>query len=145
MISRRKLLLGGAGGLFGLFALRLGLVTPEAAVATIIRRQLAYLTLSDVDIESFAHDLTAAGKTSRNKLRLIAAMAPLYRLLPVGGGGPASVRYGEERIVTEFLLSSDFFATGGDVARPVRYLGLYDPWQPGYACRQPFTDRSIEL
>lgn len=145
MISRRQLLLGGVCGLFGLAALRLGLVTPEAAVVTIIRRQLAYLILSDADIENFARDMTAAGKTSRNKLRLIAALAPLYRLLPVGGGGPASVRYGEERIVTEFLLSSDFFATGGDVSRPVCYLGLYDPWQPGYACRQPFTDRSIEL
>jgi len=143
MISRRMLLLGGAGGLFGLAGLRLGLVTPESAVAIIIRRQLAYLKIDDADVERFARDYTAAGRTSRNKLRLVAAVEPLFRLLPVGGAGPASVRYGEERVVTEFLLSSDFFVNGGDVALPVRYLGVHEPWKPGNVCRHPFAIRTV--
>lgn len=143
MISRRKLLLGSASGLFGLVGLRLGLVTPESAVVAILRRQLAYLKLDDADIEQFARDYTAAGRTSLNKLRLVAAVEPLFRLLPVGGAGPAAVRYGEERVVTEFLLSSDFFVNGGDVEQPVRYLGVHDPWKPGHVCRHPFAIRTI--
>ena len=145
MINRRKLLLGGVAGVASLFAVRLGLARPETAITTIIRRQLAYLTLSDADVESFARDLAATSKTSPGKMRLIAAMAPLYRLLPVGGGGPASIRYGEERIVSEFLMSSDFFINGSDVGKPVHYLGLYDPWKPGNACRQPFVNPSIDV
>ena len=47
-----------------------------------------------------------------------------------------TIRHGEERVVSAFLLSSDFFVNGADTSRIVRYLGFYDPLK---ACSNPFA------
>lgn len=143
LISRRGVLLGGAA-IVGLVALRLSLTRPEDAVVTVLRKRLSYLKLDDAGVLAFAKDFTAAGVMARNKLRVIAAMAPLYRWLPADDSTPAAVRHGEERIVTAFLLSSDFFRNGADEQKPVTYRHLYDPWAELAACQNPFARRELE-
>lgn len=138
LISRRALLFGGAGAL-GLVALRLGLSTPEDAVVLVLRKRLAHLTLDDAGVRAFAADFTASGKVARSKLRLVAAMSPLYHWLPADENTPNAVRHGEERVVTAYLLSSDFFTNGADETQVVGYQGLFDPWARPVACQNPFA------
>ena len=142
-ITRRGLLFGGAAVL-GLAALRLGLSRPEDAVIAVLRKRLSYLQLDEASLGNFARDFAASGKMARGKLRLIAALAPLYQWLPSDDSSPAAVRHGEERLVTAFLLSSDFFVTGADERRPVHYLRLFDPWSNPGACQNPFARRGPE-
>lgn len=147
MISRRSLLAGIAAlaALGSLAALRVGLAAPEAAVAAVIRKRLGYLRIDDATLAAFARDYTASAAIAPAKLRLIAALLPLYRGLPADTARPASIRYGEERIVTDFLLASDFFQHHADTKRPVQYLGLYDPWGPGAACGPSVQDRISQV
>lgn len=142
LISRRGLLFGVLAAL-GLAALRLGLSTPESAVGMVLRKRLSYLKLDDVGVTAFAADYTAAGKMARGKLRLVAAMAPFYYWLPASDDTPDAVRHGEERIVTAYLLSSDFFINGADDSRPVGYVGLFDPWTKLSACQNLFARLDI--
>ena len=142
-ISRRGLLFGGAAVL-GLAALRLGWSHPEDAVTAVLRKRLRHLQLDESGLRDFARDFAASGKMARDKLRLIAALAPLYQWLPSDDSTPAAVRHGEERLVTAFLLSSDFFLNAADERKPVRYLRLFDPWSNPGACQNPFARRGPE-
>jgi len=143
MISRRHLLYGGLG-IIGLTALRLGLTRPEDAIEIVLRKRLDYLVLEPAGVAAFATDFTAAGVMARGKLRLIAAMAPLYGWLPADETTPNAVRHGEERIVSAYLLSSDFFSSGADTQRPVNYRGLFNPWKSRDACNNTFARREAE-
>lgn len=137
-MSRRAVLFGGVAAI-GVVALRLGLSKPEDAVLTVLRKRLSYLKLDDAGLRAFASDFTASGTMARSKLRLIAAMAPLYHWLPTDERAPDAVRHGEERVVTAYLLSSDFFANGADESQVVGYKGLFDPWNTLVACQNPFA------
>lgn len=142
-VSRRGFLFGGAAAV-GLVALRLGLTQPEDAVVTVLRKRLSHLKLDEDGLRAFAADFTAAGKMARGKLRLIAALAPLYQWLPADDSTPIAVRHGEERVVSAYLLSSDFFVNGADEQQPVGYLGLFDPWNNPVACQNPFARIATE-
>jgi hypothetical protein len=139
VIQRRNLLLGLAGlGVVGA-ALRWSgaSLAPQDAVKTIIYKRLDYLSLDAAGVSQFAADYVSAMNISAAKLRLIGALAPIYRRLSSEPGHLLyhATRYGEERVVTRYLLSSDFFASGADETRTVQYLGFYDPLR---ACGNPF-------
>jgi hypothetical protein len=140
VIQRRNLLIGLAGlGVLGATLRWSGArLAPEDAVKTIIYKRLDYLSLDTAGVRQFAADYVAAMDISKAKLRLIAAFAPVYRRLSPAPGHflSSATRYGEERVVTRYLLSSDFFGSGSDEHRVVRYLGLYDPLR---ACGNPFA------
>jgi hypothetical protein len=112
-------------------------LSPEDAIVTIVHKRLGYLSLDEPGVRQFAKDYVAATNISGIKLRLIAALAPIYRRLPTSPANRVArgTRYGEERVVTCYLLSTDFFPSGSDEARTVRYTGLYDPLR---ACGNPF-------
>lgn len=42
------------------------------------------------------------------------------------------------RIVGDFLLSTDFFINKMDVTKPVKYIGIYDPYHK--PCSNPFSN-----
>lgn len=92
----------------------------EPAIATIVaelERALSGVPVERTTLVAFARDLDdhrAAG-----------------RLRPLVGLDPPS----------RFLLSSDVFVRGeGDSARPIRYVGFYDPYLG--PCRNPLPDRT---
>jgi len=140
VMQRRNLLLGLAGlGVLGATLRWSGAsLAPEDAVKTIIYKRLDYLPLDGAGVNQFAADYVSAMNISGAKLRLIGAFAPIYRRLSSAPGHFLyfATRYGEERVVTRYLLSSDFFASGADENRVVRYLGFYDPLR---ACGNPFA------
>jgi hypothetical protein len=112
--------------------------TEQDAVITILYKRLDYLKLDEAGVQQFARDFIARTAMRQEKLRLVAAFAPLYRQLPTSPDNVLShaTRLGDDRVVNRYLLSSDFFATGADESRIVRYVGYFDPMR---ACGNPFA------
>jgi hypothetical protein len=145
MIKRRHFMLGlaGLGGVVGILGWRIIHATQEDAVITILHKRLDYLKLDDAGVRQFARDFVAKTAISGGKLRLIAAFSPLYRRLVLSPDNFLShaTRFGEERVVTRYLLSSDFFTTGADETRTVHYVDFFDPMR---ACGNPFARPVLE-
>jgi hypothetical protein len=142
MIRRRYLLLGGLAGVVGFAGLRLAFTSDEDSIAAILHKRLDYLKLDADGVRAFARDLAAKHSISSVRLRSVGAMGPLYGELDPTRRDFLSngIRHGEERVVTGYLLSSDFFLNGSDESRIVRYLGFYDPL---HACGNPFARRVV--
>lgn len=138
-MKRRALLIGGlsVGALAGALGWRLGIVTEQQAIVDVLHKRLDYLRLDESGLRRFADDLVRHRSIPGVRLRLLAAAGPLYRSFRLGNDPIAKrVRHVEERIVTAYLLSSDYFRSGQNEARSVQYLGFYDPFQ---ACNNPFA------
>jgi hypothetical protein len=149
MIKRRRFLLGGLG-LAALAALSVwgAGVAFESEIAIAIRRRLAFLRIDEAGLHSFAKDyLQFAKGYARSKI----AQHPswyswkfhLYSLfrgqvdrLGLSHDTRSRRQRLEEYWATMFLLSSDFFVTGANESRVVRYVVLYDPIR---ACGSPFS------
>lgn len=89
----------------------------EAIVAA-IRDGLGSLRLDDADLRVFAREFLA-----RADRRTLASRAT----------DPAGFVY---EVCNRFLLSTDFFGSGADETRPIRYTAYYDPY---LGCRNPFA------
>jgi len=129
-MNRRHLLLSCAGfALCGGFAA--GTLTTSgsevAGVAAIIFKRLGYLKLHHAGVWEFARDYAAKSLISARKLRAVSVAGRFYNWVPESwfDALTSDIRYGEERIVTTFLLSSDFFPRA-DEKRTVRYRELFD-------------------
>jgi hypothetical protein len=142
MFSRRQFLAAGTAGLTGLVTWRYIRSSDEDAIIAVLNKRLDYLLLDVDGLHAFAGDLAAQKVISSNKLRMLDAAGPIYTQLSVTSYGNAlthAVRHGEERIVSLYLLSSDFFLTGADETRIVRYHGYYDPIRKFHPCSNPFA------
>jgi hypothetical protein len=137
MIKRRYFVFSTIAGLIGL---RFATISDASSIVAVLRKRLNYLRLDDVGLQRFAQDLAAQHQLASSHLKLVGAAGPLYTHMPTTGRNLISngIRHGEERIITTYLLSSDFFINGSDELRVVRYLGFYDPLR---ACSNPFARR----
>lgn len=137
-MKRRYFLLSGLAGVCGLAAWRFACSSDEAAVAKVVHKRLSYLNLDPAGVQQFARDLTAARFISSARLQFIDAVGPLYTRPALSSDNRLdnAVRHGEDRVVTLYLLSSDFFKHGADESRVVSYLHYYDPL---IACSNPFA------
>ena len=136
MLSRRGFIIATGVGLSGVVGLRLALTSDADAIAAVLRKRLNYLDLDEAGVLSFARDLARTRIIATGKLRLAAAVGLLDFEPPAIGYFTTVLHHGEERVVTAYLLSTDFFLSGADEARKVRYLGYYDPFKD--ACLNPF-------
>jgi hypothetical protein len=154
VLSRRSLLLGSLGALSLIVGWRFLAGSREATVVAILRRRLAYLDLDRAGVERFARDLIASGMIDDRKLKTAAMLGPLFfplsrslerdHSLAVKGAPTYQylndpIAHGEDRIVSQFLLSSDFFVHAEDETRTVHYLGFYEPMRNLVACGNPFA------
>jgi hypothetical protein len=137
-MKRRYILLSGLGAACGVLGWRFAHSSDESAFVKVLYNRLHYLRLDDAGVRRFARDLKEFGKISSLRLRLIDAAGPLYTGLAHSPSKRLSsaIRHGEERVVTQYLISSDFFKNGADESRVVNYLGYYDPM---VACSSPFA------
>jgi hypothetical protein len=128
-MKRREVLLTlgalATGG--GLVSASLMVHTEAAAVAAVLYKRLSYLTLDRDGVQKFAHEYVSRGLTSTRKLRTLSASRWLYEQTPQSllDSLAPGVAFGEERIVSAFLLSSDFFPDR-DERRVTQYVGFYD-------------------
>lgn len=145
MINRRRLLLGLGGTaalVTGILGIRFVRATDAAAIEMVISKRLNYLKLDTLGLRKFAADMAARKQVSSARLRVVPALGKLYEHFPDTHNFILdAVHNGEERIVSLFLLSTDFFINGKDETRVVNYLGIYDPLRP---CGNPFA-RSVAI
>lgn len=155
MIKRRQILLGSLGaaallvvGVWG------GAVAAESAIAAAVRRRLSFLSLDEQGLRSFARDYIHFEQTywrsllSKHsgwygqsswygwKFRIYSLFHRPVDPLKASHDKRSRRERLEEYLATLFLLSSDFFVTGADESRIVRYRSLYDPMR---ACGNPFA------
>ena len=137
-MNRRKLIIGSIVAAVAVVGARLGLASPEDAVMRILHKRLDYLKLDPDGVRRFAADVQKKKFISRFRLSVIDFSGPLYsdsNVSPDGRFGTL-LRYGEDHVVTQFLISSDFFINGADTGRVVKYRGWFNPL---LACGNPFA------
>ena len=142
MFNRRQFLVAGVAGFTGLVTWRFVRSNDENAIIMVLKERLDYLLLEEKGLHDFARDLAAQKILSSNKLRLLNVAGPLYTQLAITTyKNPLSraVWQREERIVSMYLMSSDFFLSGADETRLVRYTGFYDPIRDPRPCSNPFS------
>ena len=146
MPSRRSFLAIALGGVAVAGGWRFFRSREQDAIVLVLRKKLNYLHLDENGMRAFAADLASRKIVSSTRLRLIGALGPIYQRFAFGhqNAVEAGIQHGEERIVTNFLLSSEFFINGADETRLVRYLGFYDAVR---ACSNPFArfERNITV
>jgi hypothetical protein len=137
-MKRRYFLVSGFAAACGLIGWRFACSSGEAAIVKVLHKKLGYLKLDADGVQRFARDLTASKTISGVRLRIIDAAGRLYTGTELSADNRLDngIRHGEDKVVTDFLLSSDFFKNGADQTRSVHYLGLYDPM---IACGNPFA------
>lgn len=141
-LSRRAFMVwaaaaGFTGYLGGWYISRVRLQDVTPIIIAILRKHLGYLEVEKADLEQFARDFAAVHLDANQATLLswVGSLRVLYRLnwLDIGAEEAPNL---EETVVGHFLMSTDFFWNGADEARPVTYLGLYDPYSR--PCSNPF-------
>jgi hypothetical protein len=138
-VRRRAFLLAGAATVSGLAAWQIHNMSFEDGVKMIVRKRLDYLRHDAASLRLFARDIKDAHVISRERMYLLLSIKPAYAHLSLSSGQNRLaflLRHGEDKIVSTYLISSDFFLNGADEARVVRYLGRLDPLR---ACGNPFA------
>jgi hypothetical protein len=137
-MNRRKLIIGSIVAAVAVVGARLGLASPEDAVMRVLRKRLDYLQLDPDGVRRFAADVQQRKFISRFRLTAIDFAGPLYSEADVSPDGRfgSVLRHGEDHLVTQFLISSDFFINGADTGRVVMYRGWFNPLR---ACGNPFA------
>lgn len=141
-MRRRTFLYGSAAVLVAAAGVRFGLSNDRVAIAKIIRKRLPYLRIDEEGLQRFASDGVQQKLAKSLRVRTIDAVGALYFHVTLSPENRLSdkIRHTEDRVVTQFLLSSDFFANNADKNRIIRYVGYYDPM---LACSNPFARRVI--
>ena len=142
MPSRRQFIASIGAGVVGLVAWRYSVSTGEDAIVAIVRKRLNYLKLDLDGVHAFAKDLIKQQIIAPSKIRLIDMAGPIYTQISSrlkDGDLAKELNHGEERIVSMYLLSSDFFQNGEDQNKLVHYVGFYDPFNNIRACNTPFV------
>jgi hypothetical protein len=139
MLSRRTFIASALASIAGLFAWRFTTGSVEDVIIAMLRKRLDYLKLDEDGLKAFARDAVKHDIVTPSKRHLLAVSGPLYLQFAAPGDGYVgrAVRHGEERIISAYLLSTDFFTGGADTSRVVRYLGYYDPLN--HPCGNPFA------
>jgi hypothetical protein len=137
-MKRRVFLISAAAAVGTVIGWRLTGSRQQAAIAKVLYKRLDYLKLDAGGVRRFAEDLSSRKVISSLRLRILDAAGELYTgATPAAGGRiDRALRHGEDRIVTQYLISSDFFTHGADKTRTINYFGYYDPL---VACNNPFA------
>jgi hypothetical protein len=132
-VTRRHFLataLAGALGLMGWYTYEHDF---ETLITQVLRTRLYFLDLEEADMGKFADDFRSDTGTYGLRGRLLALAYPISHhanFLDVADAGEEQF---EDRVVSRFLLSTDFFTNGADESRAVRYVAYYT------ACGNPFA------
>lgn len=136
-LTRRSLTFGalGVGGAAALAGGGLLTVLGTASVESVVRRRLDYLNFAPGSLKQFG-DAFRAAHPSRSNIVSRALAAP-QKAVRAMFHEEAALSLLEDRICSEFLMSSDFFQNGADTARPVSFLAYADPYTA--SCSNPIV------
>lgn len=141
---KRRIFLAAMAGAAGTLGWRYHRSKDADGIADIVYKRLGYLQLDDAGVRQFSRDFAARRVLSSRRLRSVATLWPLYRRIAFTWNGRWAdrINYAEERIVSFYLISTDFFTNGSDQSRTVHYLGFYDAML--HACANPFR-RAVQV
>jgi len=100
-------------------------------IIAVLRKRLGYLSLDDGGMKRFADDYERhADPSTKRRLGRLGLIAPAYKVLDLAKVAPGMrwVTAVEDKIVCQFLLSSDFFMHDANETRIVHYIGYYDSY-----------------
>lgn len=128
MKRRDFIRIAGIGGLLaGAGAAGWWSQTFESAGAAIIHRELGFLALDEKGVADFMRDYSATCDASFKRAIRV------YRLAGIDSSRSGKVH----QMVTQYLLSTDFFRRERGEADTVRYVALYNPYRR--PCAHPFS------
>ena len=106
------------------------LITPfEETAEKLIIKELSFLKVDQGGVKAFVRDY------SRVKDRYYRLLVKGYSLLGITSSQSGKIH----QLVTNYLLSTDFFSNQMDESRTIKYVELYNPYlRP---CVHPFTHR----
>jgi hypothetical protein len=109
-------------------------------IISVLKKKLYYLNISNQTLEAFVSDFQASLPSRYSKLLSWAGMLePAYSRFEVFNLTPYTKKRFEEleeHIISNFLLSSDFFYNDAREDREIKYMGLY-PYAS--SCSNPFA------
>lgn len=138
-MRRRSFILAGLGAAGAYVAWQFVAAQASDTLAMIIRRRLDYLDLEPEGVRRFSQDMAALHGLSSVRTHLIGGLRVVYTRCHLSAGDNALarlLRHGEDRVVSSYLISTDFFLNGADQTRIVRYLGMLSGKR---ACANPFA------
>lgn len=128
MDRRRFLTIAGIGGvLAALTSFKFLFTSFEDSAVHMIKRELSFLKLDEDGVRKFATDY-AADKDRKYKLTMKG-----YAFFRIDADQSGKVH----NMVSNYLLSTDFFQHHMDESRLIKYVGLYDPYMR--PCAHPFS------
>jgi hypothetical protein len=138
VVKRRYFVLAGVAAALGAVGWRYLTSKDEEAIIAVLEKRLHYLNMDPSGLKKFARDLAGSHSVASGRLHVLTAAGILYTRPSFDGHNflTDGIRHGEERIVTHYLLSSDFFQNGADETEVVQYIAAYDPVR---ACGNPFA------
>ncbi len=148
-MSRRAFIISSTVGIFavatGVWTIKSGYLNTHdrmtKTIFAVFEKRLSYLKLDKTQVMTFIKDFITHPKNQGYlpKIRRLSFFYPLYahtNLLEKTSVA-SKIRSFEERIVTKFLFSTNFFREGADETKPVKYLSYYDPYK--MPCQNPFA------
>lgn len=144
MIKRRRFLFGALGlaavGALGVWG---AAFATESEIVSGVRRRLSFLQFDEAGLHAFAKDYLQSLLAKRPSWYRWKFHFHMLFYKPAARWGISVDRRSrrerlEDNFATLYLLSSDFFITGADESRAIRYVNLYDPIR---ACGNPFARR----
>ncbi|MDM8568602.1 hypothetical protein QUF50_03630 [Thiotrichales bacterium HSG1] len=112
-------------------------------IFAVFEKRLSYLKWDKTEVLNFIQDFIDHVDNEGyigGKLNKFSFLYPIYNYTDLLNKTPfftGKVRSFEEKIITDFLLSSNFFREGADETKPVKYLFYYDPYQA--PCQNPLA------
>jgi hypothetical protein len=138
-MRRRTFLVAGAAAVSTFAAWELFGANAVDVIKMMVAKRLDYLTLDPKGVQRFAQDMAALHVISRPRIQTLSLIKPAYSQFALSSGHGRfayMLRHGEDRIVSTYLISSDFFINGADESRVVKYMGMPSPL---HACGNPFA------
>lgn len=139
-MKRRTFFAGAAAAICGAGGWAVLTAKDEHVIEMVVKHRLSYLKLDPEGVRQFAADLAEKKIVSRRRMQMLRLIQPMYQSFELSAGENAlayRLRHGEERIVSAYLLSTDFFINNADESREVRYLGLWSNRRS--PCGNPFA------
>ena len=129
-MNRRKFLTttGIGAGVTALASARILTTSFEHSVESLICKELGFLKLDPAGVRQFA----AAYSTSKDRYYKLTIKA--YNFLGIESSRSGLVH----QLVSDYLLSTDFFMNKMDESRVIKHIGLYNPYMR--RCAHPFSN-----
>jgi hypothetical protein len=135
-VTRRQLLTAALAAPLGLTGWYVHEHDFKGLVLHVLQARLNSLRL-EADLNQFADNFYADVGTYGFRGRLLALGYPVLDRVDFLDLREADQEKFEYRVVSRFLLSTDFFRNGADETRPVSYVAYNSPYH--HACGSPFA------